>query len=244
MSISSEWVKVENDGLAIDAYLAQPTGDGPYPGIVVFQEIFGVNAHIREVTERIAAQGYVAIAPALYQRLEPGFEVGYSDEDLAKGREYKVQTKASELLGDTQASLDYLKGLPNTTDHFGCIGFCFGGHVAYLAATLPDIQVTASCYGAGIAQMCPGQEMGTTCDRTPAISGTIYTLFGTEDPLIPLKDVDTIERALQEHNIDHKLVRYEGATHGFLCDQRDSYHPEVAKQAWGEIWQLFGQLKD
>ena len=141
MSISREWVKVETDGLEIDAYLAQPSEPGDYPGIVVFQEIFGVNAHIREVTERIAAQGYVAIAPALYQRLEPGFEVGYSDADLAKGREYKVQTKASELLGDTQASLDYLKGLPNTTNHFGCIGFCFGGHVAYLVATLPDMGI-------------------------------------------------------------------------------------------------------
>ncbi|MGC9503714.1 dienelactone hydrolase family protein [Baaleninema sp.] len=237
--IETQWVKVANGELEIDAYLAQPKGDGTFPGIVVFQEVFGVNAHIRDVTERIAREGYVVLAPALYQRFEPGFEVGYGEEDLKKGREYKVQTKASELLSDTQASLDYLKGLSNTTDKFGNIGFCFGGHVAYLTATLEDFEAVASFYGAGIATMCPGEENGATIDRTKEISGTVYAFFGTEDPLIPLEEVDRIEAALTEEGVSHQIFRYEGATHGFFCNRRDSYNEEAASQAWEEVLQLY-----
>ena len=241
LEINSERVQLVNGDLQIDAYLAQPIGEGPFPGIVVFQEIFGVNAHIRDITDRIAGQGYVAIAPALYQRTAPDFEIGYTEADVALGRSYKVQTKATELLGDTQAAIDYLKALPNTTDAIGTIGFCFGGHVAYLAATLPDVRATASCYGAGITTLCPGEE-GATLDRTSQIGGTLYGFFGTADPLIPLEEVDRIEAELQQHDIPHRIFRYEGADHGFLCDRRGSYNPTAAADAWQQIWQLFEQI--
>ncbi|MBO9998803.1 MAG: dienelactone hydrolase family protein [Cyanobacteria bacterium SID2] len=240
--IQTQWVKVPNGDLEIDAYLAQPTGEGRFPGVVVFQEVFGVNVHIRDVTERLAKEGYVTIAPALYQRLEPGFEVGYGEEDLKKGREYKVQTKASELLSDTQASIDYLKTLSNTTDKFGCIGFCFGGHVAYLVAQLDDLDAVASFYGAGIAVLCPGEENQVTIDFTKDIAGTIYLFFGTEDPLVPLLQVDEIEAALTEHKIDYKIFRYEGAGHGFFCDRRASYLEEAARDAWQHTLQLYDRV--
>lgn len=157
VKIRAKQVKVPNGELQIDAYLAEPTGEGTFPGVVVIQEIFGVNSHIRSVTERIAQEGYVAIAPAIYQRTAPGFEVGYTSEDTALGRQYKDRTKADELLSDIQAAIDFLKTESNVKeDGFGAIGFCFGGHVVYLAATLPDIKATASFYGAGIATMTPG----------------------------------------------------------------------------------------
>lgn len=231
-------VQVPNGDLVIDAYLAQPDGSGPFGAIVVFQEIFGVNAHIRDVTERLAKQGYVAIAPALYQRLAPGFEVGYTEADIALGREYKVQTTASELLGDTQATLDYLKTLPSVRPQFGAMGFCFGGHVAYLAATLPEIKATASFYGAGIATLCPGEDQ-PTLTRTPEISGTLYAFFGTIDPLIPLEEVDRIEAELTQHQIAHRIYRYEGADHGFFCDARGSYNAQAAADAWQHVLHLF-----
>lgn len=237
--IESQWVKLSNGDLQIDAYLAQPQTAGTYPGIVVFQEVFGVNAHIRDVTERIAKAGYVALAPALYQRQEPGFEVGYGEADLAKGREYKVQTKADELLSDTQAAIAYLKALSNTSDRLGSIGFCFGGHVAYLTATLPELQAVASFYGAGIATLCPGEENAATIDRTSEISGTIYAFFGNDDPLIPGEQVEQIEAALKENGISHQVFRYDGATHGFFCDKRESYNPEVAADAWQKTLQLY-----
>ncbi|MEB3829852.1 dienelactone hydrolase family protein [Phormidium sp. CCY1219] len=241
VQIKSDWVKVPNQDLLISAYLSQPMGVGPFPAVIVFQEIFGVNAHIREVTDKIAKMGYVAIAPALYQRTAPDFEVGYTDEDLKVGREYKEQTKASELLSDTQATVEYLKTLPSVKkDGVGCIGFCFGGHVAYLAATLSEIQATASFYGAGIVNWCPG-ESEPTLTRTGEISGTIYLFFGTEDPLIPNDQPDRIEAELNKQGIRHRVFRYEGATHGFICDQRESYNPEAAADAWTQVDRLFAE---
>ncbi len=241
VSISSKWVKVQNKDLAIDAYLAMPETSGVYPGVVVIQEIFGVNEHIRDVTERLASEGYVAIAPAIYQRQAPGFEVGYTTEEVKQGREYKVKTQAEELLKDIQACINYLYSLPQVKQSgIGTIGFCFGGHVVYLAAILDQVAATASFYGAQIATWCPGKEQ-PTITRTKDIKGTIYAFFGTEDPLIPNQQTDQIEQELIKQNINHQVFRYEGATHGFMCDRRDSYSPDIAKDAWKKVLDLFSQ---
>lgn len=238
--IRTENVTVPNGDLQIAAYLAQPAAEGKFPAVIVIQEIFGVNAHIREVTERIAKEGYVAIAPAIYQRQAPGFETGYTPEDIKIGKEYKAQTTASELLGDIQATIDYLKTRPEVQSQgFGCIGFCFGGHVAYLAATLPEIQATASFYGAGTATQTPGGGPPTVT-RTADIKGTLYGFFGTQDASIPLAEVDQIEAQLQKHGIKHQIFRY-NADHGFFCDHRSSYDASAAADSWEQVKQLFKQ---
>lgn len=239
LEIKTANVKVPNGDLQIDAYLAAPAGGGTFPGIVVIQEIFGINHHIRDVTRRIAQQGYMAIAPAIYQRLAPGFETGYTPEAIQIGRQYKEQTQASELLSDIQATIDYLKQQPKVKDNsFGCIGFCFGGHIAYLVATLPDIKATASFYGAGITNWTPGGG-SPTLTRTPDIQGTLYAFFGMKDASIPAEQVDQIEAALQKYHIHHRVFRYDGADHGFFCDQRGSYNPTAAAAAWEQVKQLF-----
>jgi carboxymethylenebutenolidase len=242
-AIQSQWVQVNNGDVAIEAYLAKPAQGGQFPGIIVIQEIFGVNEHIRDVTERIANEGYVAIAPAIYQRLAPGFEVGYTPEDIEIGRQYKNQTKASELLSDIQSTINYLYTLPNVKKGgVGSIGFCFGGHVTYLAATLDDIAITASFYGAGITNSTPGGGE-PTINCTPKIKGTIYTFFGGKDASIPLKQVDQIEAALQKYNISHQVFRYQEADHGFFCDRRGSYHAPSAQDAWNRVLELFSSLR-
>lgn len=241
ISIQANWVKVPNDDLQIEAYLAQPSEPGTYPGIIVIQEIFGVNAHIRDVTERFARLGYVAIAPAIYQRTAPGFEVGYSEADTILGRKYKDLTTAEELLSDLQAAIAYLRTLPNVQpDHFGAIGFCFGGHVVYLSATLPEITATASFYGAGIATFTPGGG-NPTISRTAEIQGTLYAFFGTQDLLIPKEQADQVEAALQTHGVDAKVFRYP-AGHGFFCDQRAGYDAIAATAAWEQVKTLFATL--
>lgn len=241
-NLKTENIKLDAGDVQVDAYLAQPSIGGTYPGVVVIQEVFGVNDHIKDVTNRIAQEGYIAIAPAIYQRQAPGFAVGYSAEELEEGRKYKEQTKASELLNDIQTAINHLKSLPQCQGKgFGCIGFCFGGHVAYLAATLPDIQATASFYGAGIATQTPGGGE-PTITRTKDIQGTIYAFFGTEDPLIPLEQVDQIEAELKKQNIPHRIFRYDGADHGFFCDQRASYQPSAAQDAWERVKGLFQEI--
>lgn len=239
--IKTDSVKIANGSLEIPAHLAMPAEPGSFPGIVVVQEIFGVNNHIRDVTQRVAKQGYIAIAPALYQRLAPGFETGYTADDIKIGRQYKEQTQADELLSDIQATINYLiSKTPTKPDAIGCIGFCFGGHVAYLAATLPDIKATASFYGAGITTWTPGGGE-PTLSRTKDIKGTVYAFFGMEDASIPASQVDEIEEALEKHQVLHRIFRYEGADHGFFCDQRASYNEAAATDAWNQVKQLFRQ---
>ncbi len=237
--IQTRALQIPNGTLQIDAYLAEPAAPGSYPAIIVFQEIFGINSHIRDITERFANEGYVAIAPALYQRLAPGFETGYTAEDVKIGRDYKGQTKADELLSDTQATIDLLKSLPSAkSEAIGCIGFCFGGHVAYLAATLDGIKATASFYGAGIATWTPG-DGNPTIHQTAHIKGTLHAFFGMDDASIPVEQVDQIEAELQKHQIPHQVWRYPGAEHGFFCDQRGSYNPTAAADAWENVKRLF-----
>lgn len=239
--IQANWVKLANADLQIDAYLAQPAAVGPFPAVIVIQEIFGVNAHIQDVAERLARQGYVAIAPAIYQRTAPGFQIGYDADGIATGRKHKDLTQADQLLSDALATIAYLRTLPTVKpEAIGAIGFCFGGHVAYLMATLPDIKATAAFYGGGIATMTPGGG-APTIDRTPEIRGTIYLFFGTEDELIPSSQVAQIEAALQQHQIPYKLFRYP-AGHGFFCDQRADYSPESAADAWTQVQELFGRV--
>jgi carboxymethylenebutenolidase len=237
--VRTETVTIPSGDTEILAYLAQPSRPGHFAAVVVLQEVFGVNSHIREVAERLAAAGYVVIAPHLYHRQAPGFEVSYRLEDLELGRQYKQGTQADQLLADVQGAIAYLSAQPNVLPGgVGCIGFCFGGHVAYLAATLPQVTATASFYGAGIATMTPGGG-DPTLRRTPQIQGTLYGFFGEKDPLISAAEVDQIEAALTAHGINHRIFRYPEADHGFFCDQRYSYQPAAARDAWEQVLQLF-----
>ncbi|MBE9010974.1 dienelactone hydrolase family protein [Pseudanabaenaceae cyanobacterium LEGE 13415] len=236
--MNSSWIKLSNGNLQIDAYLSEPT-DSAQGAIIVIQEIFGVNSHIQSVTERFAREGYLAIAPAIFQRTAPGFEVGYSEEETKLGRSHKDQTTADQLLSDLKTTIAFLqtKGFQEV----GTIGFCFGGHVAYLAATLPEVKATASFYGAGIVTMTPGGG-APTITRTPEIKGTLYAFFGTQDPLIPVEHIDQIEAALEQNHIDYKVFRYP-AGHGFFCEQRSDYNPEAASDAWEKVKALFSRLR-
>ncbi|MEH2217843.1 MAG: dienelactone hydrolase family protein [Nostoc sp.] len=255
IEIQTFYVKVPNNGLEIDAYLAQPAQNGTFGAILVFPEIFGINSNIRDITELIAKQGYVAIAPAMYQRTAPGFEAdfspkdaGYSPESYQLGLQYYQQVKYREILSDIQAAIAYLKTLPNVKDNaIGVIGFCFGGHVAYMAATLPDIKATASFYGGGITTSSYGEET-PTINRTPEIKGTIYAFFGTRDALISQKENEQIEAELKKQNINHRVFRYD-AGHGFFAGffkdqypfitQNPIYNPEAAPDAWQHVLELF-----
>jgi carboxymethylenebutenolidase len=241
LQVSTQQVSIQSGAARISAYLATPVESGRFPGIIVIQEVFGVNAYIRAVTERIASMGYVAIAPAIFDRQAPGFDVGYSAAELELGRSYAGQTHAAELLADVGGAIEYLESLPQVRANFGCIGFCFGGHVAYLAATLPEIEATASFYGSRIPTFTPGGGEPTV-SKTGAIAGTMYMFFGMDDASIPPEHIAAIDTALTEHHIPHQIWQYPGAGHGFACDLRDSYNPAATADAWEHVRELFKQL--
>lgn len=173
----------------------------------------------------------------------PATATGYTSEDIEVGRNYAWgQTKADELLRDIQSTIDYLKTLGEVKkDTFGCIGFCFGGHVAYLAASLLDIKATASFYGARVTTTTPGGG-APTINVTPKIKGTLYAFFGMDDSSIPVEQVDQIEAELEKYQVPGRVFRYNNANHGFFCDRRASYNPQAATDAWEQVKQLFGQL--
>jgi carboxymethylenebutenolidase len=240
MDVTTERLTIPVGSQTMGAYLAHPKAPGTYPGVIVFMEIFGVNRHIRNVTDRIAAEGYVAIAPDIFHRTAPGIELGYDQQGLARGLELMGKAKASEAIADTQAAIAALQGRADVAGRgIGTMGFCFGGHLTYLAACELPIAAAASYYGGGIAVGAPGGEAPPTVDRTPKIRGRINCYFGEKDGYIPLDQVEKIRGALGAAKIRHEVVVYPGVGHGFNCDERPDYDKKSADDAWLRTTSLF-----
>jgi carboxymethylenebutenolidase len=198
------------DGHEFDAWLAPPTGTAR-GAVLVLQEIFGVNAHIRSVTDGFAAAGYVAIAPSLFDRVRGGVELGYTGEDLELGRGYVAQISEEQLLRDMQASI-------NVVRHAGAVaavGYCWGGSLAYLAAAELPVHCAVSYYGTRTVQLL---------DRKPRVPVMYH--FGSRDKSIPPENIDKI-RAADPHG---EFFVYD-ADHGFNCDHRAAYDAAAAELA-------------
>jgi carboxymethylenebutenolidase len=198
------------DGHEFQAYLAAPTGK-PRGAIIVLQEIFGVNSHIRSVTDSFAAEGYTAIAPALFDRIRRGIELGYGPEDRDQAIGYMKQLKAEDALKDVRACIAVVKN----SGRVGVVGYCWGGRLAYLAAVDLPVACAVVYYG----------KVVDLLDKKP--KRQVMYHFGTLDKSIPLSDVDKVKSGHPEGT----LYTYEGADHGFNCDARPSYNPEAAALA-------------
>ncbi len=198
-----ETIKLKaSDGFSFSAYVAGPADAAK--GVVVVQEIFGVNHHIRDMADRFAALGYAVVAPALFDRAEPNVELGYTPDDISKGRDYRMKLSDAEVMKDIEAAADHLSG-----KKLGIVGYCFGGTVAWWGATRTTKFAAASCwYGGGI----PG-----TKEERPNCPVQMH--FGEKDASIPMNDVDAVRAAQPKAEV----YVYEGAQHGFGCDERGSY---------------------
>jgi carboxymethylenebutenolidase len=205
-------------------------------------EIFGINSHIRDVTERVAREGYVAIAPDYFHRTGPGIELAYDDAGMAEGMKLLGQLQADEMIADAEATLGYLRGRGDVrSDHLGTIGFCIGGHMAYLTACTTDVRASASFYGGGVAGPQGPGGAPPTLGRTPGIQGRILCLFGGQDTMIPAQQVDAVRGAISDARVRGEVVVYEDADHGFFCDQRATHNEAAAAQAWERVKQLFAE---
>ncbi|TMJ58997.1 MAG: dienelactone hydrolase family protein [Alphaproteobacteria bacterium] len=202
-----------SDDFQLGGYRADPT-TVPKAAIVVIQEIFGVNHHIRAVCDRLAGEGYVAIAPSIFDRIEPNFTSGYSPDEIAVARKFVANPDGTAMLRDTQAAIDAVKELGPV----GIIGFCLGGSVAYAAATkLSGLSAAVGYYGGAIVRFA---------DDKPKVPTQLH--FGEKDAGIPLSDVEIIRAKRPEVEIH----LYPGAQHGFHCDERASYDKASAEIAW------------
>ena len=203
-----------SDGFELSAYRADPATPAK-AAVVVIQEIFGVNDHIRTVCDRFTVQGYTAIAPAIFDRVEPGFQSGYSPEEVAVARKFVANPDFDAFLRDTQAAIDAVKSIGPV----GVIGFCLGGSIAFAAATrLHGLKAAIGYYGGAITRFA---------DETPKVPTMLH--YGEKDHGIPLSDVE----AVRAKRPDVEIFVYPGAQHCFNCDQRASYDKasaDVARQ--------------
>ncbi len=250
----ASWLQLEPqrpEQVPLRCWWARPTGTPPRGGVLVLPEVFGINGWIRSVTQRLAEVGYAALAVPLYARTAPALELGYGPADLALGRHHKELTRADQLLSDVGLAADWLQQqLPVPAAGLGCVGFCFGGHVALLAASLPQVAVTVDFYGAGVASGRPGGGPASL-EQVPSIGGTLLCICGDGDPLIPPADVAAIKTALSAANAarvlaavppqPHRLVLLEGG-HGFMCSARPDHRPEAAELGWSLLLEAFDQV--
>jgi len=242
MSVQTEDIQITtSNGETMGGYLALPEGDGPHPAVLVFMEIFGINDHIRDVTRRVAAEGYVALAPDYFHRTGPGIQLAYDDAGMARGMELLGALVANEMISDARDAIAFLRSRDDVVGaKIGAMGFCIGGHMTYLTACETDIAAAASYYGGGIAAPEGLGGGASTVSRTPGIQGRIDCYFGGQDAMIPSPQVDAIRSALDAAGTTHEVHVYADADHGFHCDQRATYHEASAKDAWRRTFELFG----
>ncbi len=236
MDVTTSTLQLNTPDGKMEAYEARPKAAGTYPGIIVIMEAFGVNDHIKKVTERIAQEGYVAIAPDLYHR-ESERVVPYSDLQKAVGIMNRLQD--AKVMDDVGAAIAHLKSQSVAKGGaIGVTGFCMGGRVTYLSAAHhnKDVKAAVAFYGGGIPMGNP-----SPLSRTGEIGCPIYLFFGGKDPLIPMEHVDQIKAELTRNKINFSLNLYPEATHGFFCDERPSYHETSAKDSWEKTKAFFAQ---
>jgi carboxymethylenebutenolidase len=243
MEIVTERVEIPlSGGGAMGGYLARPKGAGPWPAVIVYMEIFGVNGHIRKVTERVAAEGYVALAPDVFHRTAPGIELGYDETGMSQGIKLLMQLRADEAISDARDAVAFLRERPEARrSKLGAMGFCMGGHLAYLTACETDVAAAASFYGGGIAAPQGPGGGPSTVSRTPRIRGRVLCLFGGRDAMITAAQVDAIRSALEARGGRDEVVVYPEADHGFFCDERPTYHAASAQDAWERVKRLFAE---
>jgi carboxymethylenebutenolidase len=211
-----------SDNFQLGGYRAEPA-TAPKGAIVVIQEIFGVNHHIRAVCDRLASEGYVAIAPAIFDRIERNFQSGYSPDEITVARKFVANPDFAAMLRDTQAAIDAVKNVGPV----GIVGFCLGGTIAYAAATkLSGLSAAVGYYGGMVARFA---------DDKPNVPTQLH--FGEKDDHIPLSDVETIKAKRPEV----ETYVYPGAQHGFHCDERASYDKTSADIAWPRSLSFFAK---
>lgn len=210
------------DAQELGAYVAHPAG-APIAGLVIIQEIFGVNDHIRRVTDGWARDGYLAIAPALFDRIEPNVELGYEGADMQRARSFIPRLDVEKSALDVRAAVDY--AAKATGKKVGAVGYCYGGTLAWLAAARMPVAAAVGYYGGRIAQYAGERP------RCP-----VMLHFGRQDQHIPPEEVDKVHRAHPEVEI-----HWYDADHGFNCDARASYSAEAAATARERTTRFFKQ---
>jgi carboxymethylenebutenolidase len=231
----------EGSDMAIYVSHPLPSAGNTFPTVIVVQEAFGVNRHIQRVCDRFAAEGYVAVAPALFHREHPNPMLGYGDDEAPARNRYMGALRDDEIIEDINQVIKWTQSdqfRRTNGQKIGIVGFCVGGRIAYLAATsCPGLSAASVYYGGRI--LIPFGEGPAPIDRTSQIKIPVMGNFGGKDQNPSPEDVSKIEAALKQAGVTYDFKSYPDAGHGFNCDERGSYHEASAKDAWGRTLSWF-----
>jgi carboxymethylenebutenolidase len=228
-------IDVESGDGAVPVHVAEPEGEAR-GAVVVLQEAFGVNDHIRDVAGRLAASGYVAAAPHLFHRSgDP--QLGY--DDLQQVMPHIMELRAADIDADIDATLEHLARLGFDPPRVGVVGFCMGGTISFTTACSRALGAAVTFYGGGVAQGRFG--FPSLIELAPSLQTPWLGLFGDLDAGIPIDDVDALTAAVATSAPPTEVVRYPDADHGFHCDARSSYHEISATDAWRRTLAFFDQ---
>ncbi|MDA1035746.1 MAG: dienelactone hydrolase family protein [Chloroflexi bacterium] len=238
MNTIEQVVDVDTPGGAMAVVKHRPDAAGPHLAMIVIMEAFGLNDNIAGIAKRFAEQGYVAVAPDLFHR---SGRMKYAPYD--KLMEYREELRKgfsdATILSDVSATVRHLQADPNVSGPIGIVGFCLGGRVAYMsAASVEGIAAAASFYP---GNMFPEDGSYSAVDDAARITVPMLGCFGEDDQNPSPEIVEKIDSALSAHGVEHSFHSYAGAGHGFFCDDRDSYRPEAAEDAWVKTLAFFSK---
>ena len=226
--MKTSWIDIKaGDGGSFGGYLAlPPTGTGP--GIVLFQEIFGVNRHMRAVAEQYAMDGFVVLAPDVFWRQAPRVELGYEGDDMARARQLMGSVVPAQIIADVQSTVAALRTRPELAGKVGAAGYCMGGRLAYYAAASAGVDAAACFYGGGIQD---------NLDQAAGVKCPLQFHYAENDHAISIEAVDKVKAAFAGKNAQFHL--YPGAGHGFNCWDRSAYHQPSAALSHGRTLEFF-----
>jgi len=228
--MSSQWISVNAaDGGRFEAYLSLPPS-GKGPGLVLFEEIFGVNRHIRAVAEQYAQDGFVVLAPDMFWRQEPRMELGYEGADRDKAVAAMKAADPAKLIEDIGSTVKALRARPECAGKIAALGFCMGGRLAYQAAATAGVDAAVCLYGGGIQ----GE-----LDRAAKIKVPMQFHYGEKDAGIPMDAVEKVKAAFKGKNAEFFI--YADALHGFNCWDRSSYQAKAAALSHGRALAFLAQ---
>ena len=237
METASELVSVERGTGSMTCYLARPASAGPHPALMIAMEAWGLNDQIKRMADRFAHEGFVAIVPDLYFR-QPDNVADYND--LAKGFRLMATLKDDEFVADMGAALQYLKGRKDVSPKFGTTGFCLGGSVSFITACRnSEVSAAAPFYGAGMLAATPGSGGKARSEYVPGLKAPVLGFFGGLDAFIPASEVEKLRAFLSKEGKQAEIVVYPDADHGFMNEDRPSYNPVRAAEAWQKTVAFF-----
>jgi carboxymethylenebutenolidase len=223
------------------SFVALPADNQPRGGVVVIPELFGISGHVRDVCERLARSGYLAVAVDTNHRTAaPGLELAETEAGRTHGFELLNQATRENALADVAAATDYLSS--QGCERVGCVGLSVGGHIAYLAAATQKFDAVAIFYAGWLPTTdIPLSQPEPTLVKTSSISAPLRFFVGELDHVVPSEQRSAISAALEAADIDFKLIEYPGAQHGFMSERRAGFQLAASEAAWEELSRFFGE---